>query len=296
MENHAAKPGDSNKLTREYIDSLLIEMRHIGASLPSTQLMLYGWTFDTPIMTAALSHLKNDGLVKQAEAAKALNAVNWLGMGPEEELERVIATGAKTIKIIKPYKDDARIFKKIEHAERFGALAVGVDLDHSFSGDGTYDVVLGDEMRAKTLDDIKAYVRATKLPFIIKGVLSVRDALQCAEAGVQGIVVSHHHGIMNYAVPTLRVLPAIAKALNGSMPIFVDCGIESGYDVFKCLALGATAASIGRALMPPIEKDGAAGAQTVLTDATRQLRGVMARTACKTLSEIDESLIWPTKR
>jgi len=289
-------PGDSNRLTREYIDSLLIEPRNIGGVPPSAALTLYGQPFDTPIMTAALSHLKDDGLVKQAEAAKAVGAVNWVGMGPEEELERILAAGAKTIKIIKPYKDNERILKKIAHAERFGAFAVGVDLDHSFNSEGGYDVVLGEEMRSKTLEEIKTFVQATKLPFIIKGVLSVRDALMCLDAGVKGIVVSHHHGIMRYAVPPLRALPAIAKAMKGQMPIFVDCCIESGYDVFKCLALGATAAGIGRGLMPSIEKEGARGAEKFLADATNQLKGIMARTACKDLSAITEDIIWPPER
>lgn len=80
------------------------------------------------------------------------------------------------------------------------------------------------------------------------------------------------------------------------MPIFVDCGIASGYDVFKCIALGATAASIGRALMPPLEKEGAQGARKYLEQMTDQLRGVMARTACKDLASIDASLIWHAGR
>ena len=53
------KPGDSNQITREYFDSLLIEMRHIDGVCPSTQFKLYGETFRTPVMTAALSHLDN---------------------------------------------------------------------------------------------------------------------------------------------------------------------------------------------------------------------------------------------
>ena len=72
-------PWDSNTITREYFDSLLLEMRHIDAVIPSTKLELYGETFDTPIMMAALSHLNNvyeNGMVEMAKGALAANAVN----------------------------------------------------------------------------------------------------------------------------------------------------------------------------------------------------------------------------
>src|SRR5690554_4929665 len=98
------KPWDSNQITREYFDSLLVEMRHIDALIPSTKLKLYGETFDTPIMMAALSHLnkvRENGMVEMAKGAHAANAVNWAGMGDEAELDAITATGARTIKIIK---------------------------------------------------------------------------------------------------------------------------------------------------------------------------------------------------
>ncbi len=214
-------------------------MRHIDSVIPSTELELYGKKFSTPIMTAALSHLnngRNNGMVEMAMGAKASNAVMWTGMGDEAELEAITATGAQTIKIIKPHYDNNTIFKRIEHAEKSGVLALGMDIDHSFNSKGEFDNVMGLPMSGKSLDEIKEFVKATKLPFIIKGVLSEKDTYKCLEAGVKGIVISHHHGIMDYAVPPLMVLPKIAKIVNHSIPIFVDCGIVSGIDVFKALA------------------------------------------------------------
>ncbi|NMA85535.1 MAG: alpha-hydroxy-acid oxidizing protein [Epulopiscium sp.] len=294
MEKNS-KPWDSNLITREYFDSLLVEMRHIDAAIPSTKLELYGETFDTPIMMAALSHLDNvreNGMVEMAKGAHAANAVNWAGMGDEAELEAITATGARTIKIIKPYADNDYIFRKIEHAERCGVMAVGIDLDHAFSGNGRYDVVLGDEMRPKSLTELKEFVKSTKLPFIIKGVLSEQDAYKVLEAGVKGIVVSHHHGIMNYAVPPLYILPKIAKVINKQIPIFVDCGVVSGMDVFKALALGADAVSAGRVIMEPLRKNGSEGVKDQIIKMTEELTGVMARTCSKDLNHIDPSVIW----
>ena len=293
-----ANAWDSNEITREYFDSLLVEMRHLDSVIPSTQLELYGEVFDTPIMMAALSHLNSvraNGMVEMALGAKKANAVNWAGMGDEAGLEAITRTGARTINIIKPYVDNDYIIRRIQHAESCGVMAVGMDIDHAFGSDGQYDIVLGERMAAKSLSDIKEFVKATKLPFIIKGVLSETDAYKCLEAGVQGIVVSHHHGIMNYAVPPLMILPRIAKLVDHKIPIFVDCGIASGMDVFKALALGADAVSAGRVIMGPLGTNGADGVRDQIKKMTQELAGVMARTCSPDIRHIDPSVIWHKK-
>ncbi len=290
-----SKPWDSNGITREYFDSLLVEMRHIDAVIPSTKLELYGETFDTPIMMAALSHLNtvcDNGMVEMAKGAHAANALNWAGMGDEAEIAAITATGARTINIIKPYADNDYIFERIEYAQRCGVLALGMDVDHSFGGNGKYDDVLGEKMKAKTLVELKEFIRATELPFIIKGVLSEQDAYKALEAGAKGIVVSHHHGIMNYAVPPLYILPKIAKVINHQIPIFVDCGVVSGMDVFKALALGADAVSAGRVIMDPLKKNGSMGVKDQIIKMTEELAGVMARTCSQDLNHIDPSVIY----
>ena len=289
------KPGDSNRITREYFDSLLIEMRHIDNVKPSAEITLYGEKFATPIMTAALSHLDKsypDGAKLMAKGAFDAGAIEWTGMGGETELENIISTGARTIKIIKPNIDNLVIFKKIEHAEKSGAFAVGMDLDHSFNKHGEYDNVLGEQQSPKSIDELKSFVKATNLPFIIKGVLSVTDAKKCVDAGIRGILVSHHHGIMDYAVPPLMVLPDIVDAVAGEIPIFVDCGIESGYDAFKALALGADAVCAGRILMDHLKKDGAPGVTDKLDTMKLELLGIMARTGFGSVADIDSSVLW----
>ena len=292
---HNYSAGDANQITREFFDSLLIEMRHIDSVIPSTKLELYGETFDTPVMMAALSHLNNvreHGMTEMARGACAANAVNWAGMGDETELEEITATGARTIKVIKPYSDNDCIFRRIEHAEKCGVLAVGMDLDHSFNAKGQHDNVLGLQMSPKSLAEIKEFVRATKLPFVIKGVLSEQDTYKCLEAGVRGIVVSHHHGIMKYAIPPLMILPKIAAIIDHRIPIFVDCGVASGMDVFKALALGADAVSAGRIIMGPLGTDGAEGVKNLILDMTEELAGAMARTGSRDIRHIDSSVIW----
>ncbi|MDY4518010.1 MAG: alpha-hydroxy acid oxidase [Candidatus Spyradocola sp.] len=288
---------DTNLITRQYFDEILVEMRHMDGVTPDTTLELYGERFATPVMMAALSHLKGqgnqgDGMVEMAQGAALANCVNWVGMGEIEQFDRIAATGARSIKIIKPYADESMVLSRMERAEAAGALAVGMDLDHSFNSKGEPDVVLGLPMRPRTMKEIEGYVKRTKLPFIIKGVLSAVDARKCLDAGVQGIVVSHHHGILPSVVPPLMVLPEIAQVVGGRIPIFVDCGVMNGMDVFKCLALGATAVSVGRPVMGPIIEKGAQGAAQVIEDVTTELKAAMARTCSPDIRHIDRSLLW----
>ena len=182
----AENTGNSNRITRRYLDSLLIETRYMNSTNPDPSMELYGKKFASPIMTAALSHLDHfmfEGATKAyAEGAAKAGAILWLGMAPEEEVELCASTGAEMIEIIKPYSDRDLIFKKIEHAEKLGLLAVGVDIDHPFSEDGSPDVIDGLEMTALTTDELHQICAATRLPVIVKGVLSIYDANEAIDA------------------------------------------------------------------------------------------------------------------
>ena len=287
---------NSDKITRDYFDSLLLETRYLDSVLPSTKFELYNRCFDTPIMTAALSHLDNtapNGMETYAQAAAKINAVHWVGMGDDKELEAITATGAATIKIIKPHKDNRKVFQKIEHAIKAGCFATGMDIDHAFNNNGGFDNVLGLPMQAKSTEELKDFVQAAasaNLPFIVKGVLSTSDAEKCLKAGCKGIVLSHHHGSMNYSVPPLFMLKEILSVISNEIPVFIDCGIESGMDAYKCLALGATAVSVGRHLMPLLKKgDDAVSAR--IKEMTEELAGIMARTGVCDLNHFDSSII-----
>ena len=292
------RPSDATAITRRYLDSILLEMRIINAVTPSISFDLFGKTFDTPIMMPAFSHLhlfvkeREDGMGEYFRAAKALNAVNFVGMTTLEEYDRLAAIGATTVRIVKPYADKDQIFARFEQAEKTGALAVGMDIDHIFGRNGSPDTVHGNLLAPQSTADLKEYVRSTKLPFVAKGVLSVRDAVQCVEAGVQAIFLSHHHGRVPFAIPPLMILPEIRKAVGNSIRIFVDCSISTGADVLKALALGADAASPGRALMEPLRKDGQAGVENYIRGMNDQLSMLIAYTGCKTLSDLEPSILW----
>ena len=289
------RPGNADNITRQYFDSLLIKLRHIDGGIPNTKIELFGEKFDTPIMMAALSHLdkyRPDGTTVMARGAKDANAVNWVGLcDTDDEVRSICNTGAKTIWIIKPSADESVIFRHIELAEEVGCLAIGMDVDHAFTKNGTYMTLFGDALESKTLKQIEKYVKATKLPFIVKGVLHVDDAKKSVEAGASGIVLSHHHGIFDFAVPPVMVLPEIKEAVGEKIKIFVDCGITSGIDAFKALALGADAVSVGRPVMPVIEKSGSEGVTELIKEYTAQLAGAMGFTATIDIAHMDPSVI-----
>ena len=286
--------GNSNRIAREYLDSLLIETRYMDARVPDIRYELYGAQAASPIMTAALSHLDHFMFPGAADAlakgAKDAGAVLWYGMGPEEEMERLAGFGAPMIEIIKPYADREKLFRKIAHAEKLGLLAVGVDIDHAFSGDGGPDVVSGEEMAPLRTAELEEIVRSTPLPVIVKGVLSRRDAERCLGAGARGLVLSHHNNRIEYALPPLALLPEIA-AIAGGVPLFVDCEIRTGMDAFKALALGASGVCIGRPLMTAIKEDPENGVRDYLLRANGELRKAMAFTGCADLGRMDPSVV-----
>jgi isopentenyl diphosphate isomerase/L-lactate dehydrogenase-like FMN-dependent dehydrogenase len=291
----AEKAGNSNVMTRQYLDSLLIETRYMNSTNPDLTMNLYGRSFKSPIMTAALSHLDHfmfEGATKAfAEGAAKADAILWLGMADEKEVEMCAATGAPMIEIIKPYSDRKLIFQKIRHAESLGLLAVGIDIDHPFAEDGSPDIVDGYEMTALTTEELKEICSSTKLPVIAKGVLSLYDAREVMKAGVSGMVLSHHNNRIEYAVPPLALLPAIREEAGKDVPIFVDGEIRTGMDAFKALALGATAVCIGRPLMTAIKQDGAEGVAEYLRKANGELAKAMAYTGCTDTGRMDPAVV-----
>ena len=289
---------DANVITQQYMDSILIEQKIIDSVLADTSIDFLGETFSSPIMTPAFSHLKNfggrelTGLEEYSIAAKNANILNFCGMMENDMFKKIADTGAKTVRIVKPYADNGKVRDQMQFAESVGAFGIGIDIDHIF-GETGLDIVIGEEMAVLTMDMLRSYVESTKLPFFVKGVLGVRDAVVCAEIGVKAIIVSHHHGRMPYAVPPMMILPEIRDALEGTgVKIIVDCGIESGADVYKALALGADAAAVGRSMLPSLEQEGAPGVESFINKVNNELRYIMSNTGFAKVSEVDDSALW----
>ena len=293
MADSRPLPGDSIALNRRYLDHLLVEGRIVGAAHPTAETRLLGCAFSTPIVTAALSHLKR-GMAAFALGAKEAGAACCIGMGSCEELESALSTGAKIVKIIKPYADPDLIFERLACAKAHGAVAVGMDVEHAVNvADDRDSLVAGYPMKLPTLQELKTYIGAAGLPFLIKGALSVRDALTCRDLGCAGVILSHHNGLMRWAVPPAMLLPEIRRAVGRDFLLVADGGIRDGFDAFKALALGADAVSVGRALMAPLDEGGPEKMADVLRAMTDEIKAMLVRTGSPDPAHIDPAVIHP---
>lgn len=133
---------------------------------------------------------------------------------------------------------------------------------------------------------------------IVKGVLDPRDAMACADAGVDAIIVSNHGGlVLDGAMATIEALPAIADAVGQRIEVYLDGGIRRGSDVIKAVALGAKAVFLGRSLLFALAAFGEIG----VIRALELLRGEMDRTlaslGCSELSELTrDHVVLPGER
>ena len=297
----SGKADDANVINRRYLDSLLVEMRVIDSVKPCLTTRIFGREFSSPIMMPAFSHLNKVGkngrkpMEEYALAAKQLRLLNWVGMEPDGEYAGIAAVDAPTVRIIKPFADHDIILEQIDFAVKHGAIAVGIDIDHIANKDGGYDVVDGHPLGPVMLADLKDYVKAARVPFVAKGVLSVSDALKARNAGCKAVLVSHHHGRIPFGIPPTAVLPRIKDALQGSgMMIFCDCGIDTGYDAYKALALGADAVAVGRGILAPLLKEGTEGVVRKIRQMNEQLSELMLYTGIKDTASFDSSIIHPS--
>ena len=295
----SGKAEDANVYNRNFLDSIHVEMRIIDSIEPNLTTKIFGEEYASPIMMPAFSHLNKvckdnkKPMIEYARAAKELNILNWVGMEPNEEYEEISVANSKTIRIIKPFADHSIIINQIKFAQAHGAIAVGIDIDHVAGTDGKYDVVDNIPMGPVLLEDLKEYVKIANIPFIAKGVLSVQDALKAKEAGCRAIVLSHHHGRIPFGIAPLQILPRIKEALKDSgMTIFIDCSMDTGYDVYKALALGADAVSVGRGILAPLLKEGKDGVVNKINRMNEELSELMIYTGIKDTKSFDSSVLY----
>jgi len=124
-------------------------------------------------------------------------------------------------------------------------------------------------------------------PIVLKGILSVADALRAAQAGVAGIVVSNHGGRqVDGAIAALDALPAIAQAVGSKLAVLFDSGVRGGADMMKALALGAQAVLIGRPYIYGLALDGEAGVRHALRALRNDFELTMRLAGLATLSEL----------
>lgn len=164
--------------------------------------------------------------------------------------------------------------------------------DGGGSGLAAYFVSLIDS--ALSWKDLAWLKSITRLPLIIKGIVRADDALRAAEHGVDAVVISNHGGRQLDTSPaTIEALPAIARALDGRLPILLDGGVRRGTDIVKALALGASAVMVGRPILWGLASGGSEGVTAVLELIRKELDLAFALCGTPSVSAIDGDLVRP---
>lgn len=271
---------------------------------PNTEFSFLGKTFAHPIMAAPMTGATtnmNDAITEYEYALTVLKAsiqagtIAWLGDGatPNKYLTMLDAlkqVDGMGILICKPRADEGLIRERFQEAESQGVFALGMDID-AFQ----FKTLIQKNQQApsRTLKDLSRIRSFTKLPFIIKGVLTVQDAELAIDAGADCIVVSNHGGrILDDMPGTARVLPQIAERVNNKTVVLADGGIRSGMDVFKMLALGASGVLVGRPIAIFAVGGGVSGVRYLYNQYLTELRNSMNITGANNLKAIHREMLF----
>ena len=192
------------------------------------------------------------------------------------------------IPTVKPWNIEL-IREKLELVKESGAFAVAMDID---AAGLPFLKNLNPPAGSKSVEELREIVDAAGLPFIVKGIMTVKGALKAKEAGASAIVVSNHGGrVLDQCPATAEVLEEIADAVDGSMKILVDGGIRSGTDVFKALALGADAVIIARPFVTAVYGGGREGVESYIQKISGELADTMAMCGVASLEEISRDRV-----
>ncbi|WP_421385455.1 alpha-hydroxy-acid oxidizing protein [Bacillus salacetis] len=141
----------------------------------------------------------------------------------------------------------------------------------------------------EAIDRIRQY---TDLPILLKGVVHPEDAKLALQYKVDGLVVSNHGGRqLDHGVATLDVLEEICNVVDGEIPVLIDSGIRRGGDIFKALALGASAVLIGRPFMYGLALDGEEGARKAVQQILKEFEVSMALAGTATIGDIKKTFL-----
>lgn len=263
-----------------------------------TKCELFGREFDMPVFAAPVggvqlhySELYNDLTYSETIVKGCMDAgtLAFTGDGVNDDvfkgtLEAIRRCGGTGIATIKPWSKE-EVLLKIKMAEKAGALAVAMDID---AAGLSILAAQGKPVSPMGIDTIKEFVNSTKLPFIIKGVMTKKAAIRAVEAGVYGIVVSNHGGrVFDETPSSMEVLEEIVEAIDGKIKVLIDGGFRSGLDVFKALALGADGVLIARTYAIAVYGGGVDGVIAYTNKIKAELENTMIMTGASRISDID---------
>ena len=269
---------------------------------PDSSLTLFGRRFAYPFFAGPVGAINlhygekyNDITYNQvlvtACAANGIAAFTGDGTDPNVMIAATAAiknAGGTAIPTVKPW-DSATVSDKMAMIRDSGAFAAAMDVD---AAGLPFLKGLNPPAGRKSVSELAQIIRDAGLPFIVKGIMTVRGAEKAIEAGASAIVVSNHGGrVLDGCAATASVLPEIAAAAAGRVKIFVDGGIRSGTDVFKALALGADACIIARPFVLAVLGGDAEGVKAYIDKIGAELKDAMFMCGANTLDEISPEMV-----
>ncbi|MEV5537460.1 alpha-hydroxy acid oxidase [Saccharopolyspora shandongensis] len=299
-------------------DIALIPRTLAGAAEPAPRMWLFDSDASMPVAVAPMAYHQiahPAGELATAKAAKAAGVPFTVPTLSGHTVEELAAVGGDCWFQLYPQQSPAAEAWLVERAEAAGCTALVVTVDVPIMGRRLRDLRNGFELPPEirnahlpeqatggtaptghTTDVIDAgfdwvgleRVRAqTRLPLVIKGILSTTDADRAAALGVDGIVVSNHGGRQLDGVPpSIRALPAIVDAVDGRCPVMVDSGIRSGTDILKALAVGAQGVLVGRPILWALAARGEVGVAEVLALLRTELTAAMTLSGCRDITAV----------
>ena len=172
-------------------------------------------------------------------------------------------------------------------------------VDAARGGHGTFSLAEHFSLFSPSVSwrDLERFRAVSRLPLVLKGVLTAEDARLACEHGADAIVVSNHGGRQLDGVSgTLDALPEVAAAVGGRIEVLLDGGIRRGIDVVKALALGARACLAGRAVLWGLTVYGEAGAQRVLELLRGEISLALSLLGCTSPDQVRRDHVGPAPR
>jgi isopentenyl diphosphate isomerase/L-lactate dehydrogenase-like FMN-dependent dehydrogenase/biotin carboxylase len=296
--------GASFRRNTESLQNYKINTRLIhDVTEPDTSTVFFGNRLSMPVMAAPITGMgTNMGSAMDeldyniAVVNGCLNAgtIAFVGDGATPEkykiaLHALADAHGMGVPIFKPRSNNAEILMRIQAAQKANALAVGMDIDAVvFKTMKMKNQSVG----PKSLVDLRSLILATSLPFILKGIMTVRDASMAVEAGAHAIIVSNHGGrVLDQMAGSMDVLEEIVREVRGHIRIMIDGGFRNGVDILKALALGAEFVLIGRPIAIAAVGMGARGVSFYLNTIKQELEQAMILTGCTSIADITPDIV-----
>jgi 4-hydroxymandelate oxidase len=251
---------------------------------------LFGDTHFTPILVGPVAEQRRyhaDGelaTVRGAGAAKAAVVVSSRSSVPIDEI--AAAAQAKTPLWYSVYAEgDDNAAARVRQAVAAGCKAVCITIGVSPNGGRT---TVRPRADWKAIDQIRKGLDA---PILIKGVMSEQDARTAVAQGAHGIVVSNHGAAAPGTPSPIEVLPSIADAVNGKIPVLADGSFRRNSDIVKALVFGAKAVLLARPVMWGLAAYGAGGVQTIIEILQTDIARNMGALGAPTLTHLTRAMV-----